>query len=245
MKRILISGASRGIGRAIAIECASRDFDEVIVHYHEHKTDAEAVCKKIESLGKKAYMISANFAHPDGIDFLTDSIKQYGELHAFVHAAALNVFKPLSTVRPNQWEMCLQISTGSFIQIANAVYPLMKKGASIVALSSLGSSRAIPNYGPMGPLKAALEGAIRQLAFEFAAAGIRVNAVAPGFVRTSSIQKFPNAEALIALASEHTPLEQRIAEPEEIAPIAAFLLSNDARWITGQILTADGGFSLL
>ncbi|MEI8135365.1 MAG: SDR family oxidoreductase [bacterium] len=244
MKRVLITGASRGIGSAIALEAARRAYDEVIVHYHENHTAADEVCNDIRKMGKAAIPFAANFANADGVDSLIELVRTYKEIHGIVHAAALNVFKPLSALRPNQWDLCLQISTGSFVQIMNAIIPMMPSGSAVVAVSSLGSRMAIPFYGPMGPLKAALEASVRQYAFECAPFGIRVNGIAPGFVRTSSIEKFPNATELIQLASLQTPLENRIAEPDEIAPVAGFLLGDESRWITGQILVVDGGFSL-
>src|ERR1017187_7128511 len=153
MKTIFVTGGSRGIGAAIALEAARNGFDQVIVHYNEHGDDAERVCALIREMGKSAATFHANFVYPDEIDNLMDSVASFGKLDALVHAAAINVFKPLHTVRVNQWDLCMSASTRSFLQIAGRAKPLMLAGSSLLAISSLGSERALPYYGPMGPLK--------------------------------------------------------------------------------------------
>ena len=244
MKTLLVTGGSRGIGAAIAVEAARTGYDRVVVHYHEHGDDAKRVCDTLHALGKEATAIHANFVNPDEIDAMMDEVEKLGAIDGLVHAAAINVFKPLHNVRINQWDLCMSASTRSFLQIGSRAKPLMSSGGSIVAISSLGSTRALPHYGPMGPLKAALDAIVRQLAFEFGPDGIRVNAISPGLVQTTSIQRFPNPETIIQRVKERTPLGGRIATVDDIAPVAAFLLSPQAGWITGQTIVIDGGFSL-
>ena len=145
-------------------------------------------------------------------------------------------------LRPNQWDLIMNISARSFLLCAQRCIPLMREG-SIVALSSLGSVRVIPNYGAMGAAKAALESMVRYLAVELAPRGIRVNAISGGLVETDSIKHFPDSEKLIREVINRTP-GGRIGQPDDIADVAMFLISSKARWISGQTLIVDGGLSL-
>jgi enoyl-[acyl-carrier protein] reductase III len=120
---------------------------------------------------------------------------------------------------------------------------IMDEG-KVVAVSSLGSGRVVPNYGAMGPTKAALESIVRYLAVELAPRGIRVNGVSSGLVETSGIKKMPGISRLMAEASARTPAN-RIGTPEDIADVIMFLVGPSARWICGQTILADGGYSLL
>jgi NAD(P)-dependent dehydrogenase (short-subunit alcohol dehydrogenase family) len=113
-----------------------------------------------------------------------------------------------------------------------------------VAVSSLGSRRAVPAYGALGPTKAALEAIVRQCAFELAPRGVRVNAVNGGLIETGSIEKFPDAQKMKERSVQRTPAG-RLGTPEEIAEIVLFLAGISSRWINGQTLVADGGFSIL
>ena len=244
MKTALVTGASRGIGRAVAVELATRGYEHIMLHYHQQRAAAETVSEEIQELGVKATLLQANLGDPDAIDTLTETVLgATTELHALVHAAAINTFKPLHKVRPSQWDLCMNVSTRSFVQLVELLMPALKLGSSVVALSSMGSERALEHYGPMGPAKAALEAAVRQLAFELGPQGIRVNTISAGLVRTTSLDHFPQRDAMIAYAERVTPL-RRIAEPHDIALAVHFLLSDDARWITGQSIVADGGYSI-
>jgi enoyl-[acyl-carrier protein] reductase III len=240
----LITGGSRGIGRAIALRLATAGAQTIIVNYLQNDAEAEKTCHLIEAQNTRCILAKANLLYPDEIDKLFETVKaSVDHLDCLVHCAALGAFKPLHEIKPNQWDLTMNINARGFLLCAQRAAALMKEG-NILAISSLGSSRAVPNYGAMGPTKAALESIMRYLAVELAPAGIRVNAVTGGFVETDSIQKFPEADRLIQEAISRTPAK-RLGTPEDIAEVVMLLLSPSSRWIYGQTIVADGGLSLL
>jgi len=137
----------------------------------------------------------------------------------------------------------MNINTRAFLYLVQQTRSHMSAGGSIVAISSLGSQRVIPNYGAMGPAKAAMESIVKYLATELAEDNITVNAVCGGIINTASIQKFPDYQSLLKKVIEQTPAG-RIGDPEDIAHAVAFLCRKESRFITGQVLVVDGGLSL-
>ncbi|MDB6167760.1 MAG: fabL [Verrucomicrobia bacterium] len=240
----LVTGGTRGIGRAVSLALAAAGVDTVILNYLQDEASAASTQRELESRSARSDLVKANLASPDEIDRLFATVAaSHPRLDYFVHCAALGAFKPLLDTRPNQWDLTMNINARGFLLCAQHAARLMQGGA-MVAVSSLGSTRAIPNYGAMGPTKAALEAVVRQLAVELATRGIRVNAVTGGLVDTISIQKFPDAEKRREESIRRTPAG-RIGTAEEIADAILFLLSPAARWIYGHTLVADGGFCLL
>jgi len=240
----LVTGGSRGIGRAISLGLAKTCASTIIINYLENDIEAEKTRKLIESLNSDCILVKANLLFPHEIDKVFDEVqKKVSHLNVLVHCAALGVFKPLREVKPNQWDITVNVNARAFLLCVQKAIPMMKEG-KIVALSSLGSQRFVNNYGAMGPTKAALESVIRYLAVELAPFNIQVNAVSGGYIETDSIRKFPNADGLTKEAVARTPAA-RLGTPEDIAEVVLFLISPSARWIYGQIIVADGGLSLL
>jgi enoyl-[acyl-carrier protein] reductase III len=239
----LVTGGSRGIGRAVSLRLAAEAAGTVIVNYLENDVEAERTRKLIEEMGSSCILAKANLCHAADLDRLFLTIKEaVGRLDIFVHCAAVTAFKPLGEIRSNQWDLTMNVNARSFLLCVQKCIPLMKEG-KIVAISSLGSSRAIPNYGALGPTKAALEATVRYLAAELASTGIQVNAVSGGFVKTDSIRKVPSADMLAEKTAARTPAG-RLGTPDDIAGVVLFLLSPSASWIFGQTIVADGGLSL-
>jgi enoyl-[acyl-carrier protein] reductase III len=239
----LITGGTRGIGRAIAEALAAAGAGTLITNYLQNEEAAGHTRARCEALGARCIPVRANVLSPDEIDRLfAAAAREVTELQCFVHCAALNAFKPLTNIKPNQWDITMNISTRAFLLCAQRCLPLMRAGA-IIAVSSLGARRVLPNYGALGPAKAALECAVRYLAAELAPRGIRVNGVTAGPVDTESIRMFPGADALIAEAVARTPAG-RLGQPDDIADVVLFLAGDAARWIHGHIIVADGGLSL-
>ena len=240
----LVTGGSRGIGRAVSLRLAAECAETVIVNYLENDIEAERTQKLIEERTSACILAKANLCQAAEVDRLFLMVQQaVGRLDVFVHCAAVTAFKPLRDIRPNQWDLTMNVNARSFLLCVQKCIPLMKEG-KIVAISSLGSSRTVPNYGALGPAKAALESMVRYLAVELAPSGIQVNAVSGGFVKTDSIQRVPGAERLAETISARTPAK-RLGTPDDIAGVVVFLLSSSASWICGQTIIVDGGLSLV
>ena len=241
----LVTGGSRGIGRAVSVRLARGGGHTIFVGYLQNETAAAETLRLVEAQGSRGVLCPANLSNPDEIDRLFGLIRNHTDvLNGFVHCAALNAFKPLAAVKPNQWDLTMSIDARGFLLCAQQAAHLMTGGGRMVALSSLGATRVMPNYGAQGPAKAALEAVVRSLAVEFAPKGINVNCVAGGFVETDSIRRFPDADHLIQSAVEYTPCG-RIGTVEDIAGAVAFLMSADAVWVCGHTLVVDGGLSLV
>jgi len=239
----LITGGTRGIGRAVAIKLAQSGFDTIFLNYLQDEASAAETKVTIESLGAACHLTRANLAFPDEIDHMFDYISQAANrINAFIHCAALGAFKPLTKVKVNQWDLSMAVNARAFLHCVQSCIPLMK-GGSVVAISSLGGRISLPDYGAIGPSKAAMEAVVRQLAMELGPFGIRVNAVAAGLVEGRTLSMFPNSGALKAQVIGSTPLG-RIGTPEDLADIVGFLVSRESGWIQGQVIVADGGFSL-
>ena len=149
---------------------------------------------------------------PSQVGSLFQTVRERaGVLDVFVHCAALGSFKPTLEIKPNQWDLTMNIGARAFLLCVQQCPSVMRKG-SIIALSSLGSLRVTPNYGAMGATKSALESLVRYLAVELAPRGIRVNAVSGGFVETDSMKSFPQFETFSREIAERTPAG-RIAQP--------------------------------
>lgn len=242
-KRALVTGGSRGIGAAIALRLA-RAGAHVFVNYRRDDASARDTEAAILASGGAVTLLRANLVDASDIGAMFRGIAEAGGLDILVHSAALGSFKPAADVRANQWDLTMTVNARALLSCAQQAAPLMEgRGGKIVALSSSGSARVIPNYGAIGISKAAVEALVRYLAVELAPRGIHVNAVAAGLVDTASIRLHPHYAQLEAGARERTPL-RRIATPDDIARVVLFLCSPLANWIVGQTIIADGGYSL-
>ena len=240
----LVTGGSRGIGRAISLQLAHSVAKTVFVNYVQNDEEAKKTRELVEQNGSKCILVKANLLIPKEIDDLFEKIKSTEEtLDILIHCAAINAFKPLNQIKPNQWDMIMNVNAKAFLLCVQNAVPLMKHG-KIVAISSLGSQKVIPNYGAMGPTKAALESIIKYLAVELAPAGIRVNGVSGGLIETESIKNFPDSEHLIQETVLRTPAK-RLGTSDDIAQTVMFLISPAAEFVYGQTIIVDGGLSLL
>ena len=241
----LITGASRGIGRAIAGQFASEGA-QIVLNYLRNEEAARETEKILKSLGSRVLTVAANVGNPkEAAELVEKAGREFGRIDILVHNAALGAFKPVSQLRINQWDLSLDVNTKALLVLAQTALPWMEKeGGSVIALSSLGSRRYLPNYGAIGISKAALEALVRYLAVELAPKRIRVNAVSGGLIDTDAARAFPDAEAFRKEVLRRTPAG-RIGKPEDLAKVVAFLASDEASWIYGQTVIADGGLSLL
>jgi len=246
-KIALVTGSGRGIGRAIALELARRGAD-VVINFFRNREPAEATAAEVEMLGRRALVVKANVGDLDDLARLFDETEQtYGGLDIFVHNAASGYNRPVMEQRPKGWDWSMDINARPLLFGAQRAVPLMKArdGGHIVSITSPGSRRVLPEYVVVGASKAALEAVTRYLAVELATENIVVNAVSPGIVLTEALEHFDSIQEndLIERARGLTPAG-RIATPEDIAGVVAFLCSPAAEMIRGQIITVDGGYTL-
>lgn len=239
----LVTGGSRGIGRAIALSLAARGAN-VVIAYLRKRTVAEATCAEIEGFGVKAVPVRCNVGDQSQLEALFAHIDEtFGRLDVFVSNAATGVIKPVAELDERAWSWTMDANARALLLGARLAAPLMRDGGSIVALTSIGSTRVLPGYAVVGASKAAVECLVRYLAVEMAPR-IRVNAISPGVVDTDALLHFPMRAAMIARAEHTTPLG-RLVEPSDVAEVASFLTSSNAAMITGQTLVVDGGSALL
>jgi len=243
-KKALITGGTRGIGRAIALRLAKEGCD-LALNFLDNQDAADATLAETRPFHSNTHLLKANLCHPQESQRLVqEALEILGGVDYFIHCAALGVFKPIEKLRLNQWDLTFDINVKSFLILAQRLAPHMKKGASIIALSSSGAKKVVPNYGAVGISKAALEALVRYLAVSFIGQGIRVNAVSAGLVHTQSLEAFPQYKEMSREIINRTPAK-RLGQPEDLAGLVSFLCSDDAGWIVGQTILADGGLSLV
>jgi gluconate 5-dehydrogenase len=243
-RRALVTGASRGIGRACAIGLAGAGADVALVA--RDRAALEQVAAEIRSLGRSAPVIISDLINSEiagpAIAQAEDAI---GTIDILLYAAGVTRRAPAEEVQLSQIDECLDVNTKSAFAMAQAVgRRLLAEGkpGSLIFIASLMSRGARPTTIPYGISKMALTGIVRGLAVEWAPRGIRANAIAPGYVRTDLASSVYNDPKLRDWVTSRIP-QGRWQEPEDYAPIAVFLASNASRIITGQILFADGGWT--
>lgn len=245
-KRALVTGSSRGIGRAIALSLADFKVD-VAINYLRHRERAEETAHEIEERGVRALVVKANVARPDHVDAMFSTIaEQWGGLDIVVSNAASGVLKPAAELTLHHFDWAMHINAAALLPLIQNLsrMPTTCSDKCLVAVSSLGAIRAIPNYTAVGASKAALESMVRHLAAEFAPQGIRVNAVSAGTVETDALLHFPNREELLDGARLRTPAG-RLLTPQDVANTVVFLCTDFASMIHGHTLVVDGGYSIL
>jgi enoyl-[acyl-carrier protein] reductase III len=239
----LVTGAARGIGRAIVRKLAHAGCDVIVNYYNSHE-EAEALCEEFHALGRRAVALKASVGLPDSVDDLFGELtKHFSHLDIVVSNAASGVLKPAMDMTLKHWRWCLETNAFALNLLAQRAVPMMGTGGRIIAMSSLGSVRAMPNYAFIGASKAALESLVRSLAQELGPRGIRVNAVSAGVVETDALAYFPNREELIASFKARTPAGP-VLTPEDVAGAVYLLCLPEAAMINGHTLFVDGGFAI-
>jgi enoyl-[acyl-carrier protein] reductase III len=236
---VLVTGGTRGIGKAIALRFARLGASRIALGYLRADRPAEETAEEIRALGAEPVLVRGNVSSQR----VLDQVAQLGPLDAVVHSAATGVIRPALETEDRHWDWTLNANSRALLSLARATVPSMRRGSSIVAISSLGSTRVLENYVLVGTSKAALESVVRYLAVELAPRGIRANAVSGGVVETGALEHFPNKEEMLRAGRERTPAG-RLVEPDDIAAAVTFLCSPDAEMVRGHTLVVDGGFSL-
>jgi len=237
---VLVTGGSRGIGREIALGFAREGAASVAIGYMRNDTAAERTAGELSDLGAEPVLVRGNVSSSR----VAEQVTALGRLDGLIHNAATGVIRPALETEEKHFEWTMAANARALISLTQAAAPSMPRGASIVALSSLGGQRVLENYVLVGASKAALESIVRYLAVELAPSGIRVNAVSGGVVETEALDHFPNREQMLSWAQERTPAGRMVA-PDDLAGVVLFLCSPAAAMIRGQTVVVDGGFSLL
>jgi enoyl-[acyl-carrier protein] reductase III len=236
----LVTGGTRGIGRAISIEFA-RAGGQVIANYLRNEIAARELQVLAEAENLRIELCRGDLTTREGLEKAAAAVDRAGApLYGVVHCAAIGAHRPVTelTVRHFDWTMALNVR--SFFELVKLLLPSLVAGSSIVALSSPGASRAVPDYAIVGASKGALESLARHFAAEFASRGIRTNILAPGAIATDAWKVIPGGEVKLAEAARRSP-SGRLVTPEEVAQTARFLCSPAAAGVNGHTLVVDGG----
>jgi enoyl-[acyl-carrier protein] reductase III len=240
----VVTGGSRGIGRAIALRLAGAGM-HVVVNYYVNREAAEKTAAEVQARGVRACLVQADMKDPVQIGRLFQEVReQFGGLDVLVSNAASGVFRTAAELSAKHWDWMMDTHPRAFLLCAQRAASLMAgRRGRMVAVSSIGSRRTIPLYGGMGAAKAALEAVTRYLAVEYAPHGIAVNAVSGGAVQTESWRQLAEVQSVLEDIGRRTPAG-RIATPEDIADVVLFLCSPQAEMIRGQVIVVDGGYTL-
>ncbi len=242
-KTALVTGGARGIGRAAARKLARAGADVIVNYYNSHE-EAQALCAELGALGRRTLAVQGSVADAGSLDDLFEQVRAaFPALDIVVSNAASGVLKPAMEMTLKHWRWCMETNAFALNALAQRAVPMMPHGGRMLAMSSLGASRAIPNYAFIGASKAALEALVRSLAQELGPKGIRVNAVSAGVVDTDALAYFPNRDRLIAEYAERTPAGPTLT-PEDVADAIYLLCLPEAEKITGQTIVVDGGFAI-
>jgi enoyl-[acyl-carrier protein] reductase III len=243
-KVALVTGGTRGIGRAISLRLAEQGCSIAINYMRNRKAAAEAV-ELLEAKGVKAIAYRANVGNEEDLHKMFSQFQEdFGGIDILISNAASGVLKPAMELTRRHWSWTLDINAATLLHLVQHSVPLMKDSGKVLAISSLGSVRAIPNYSAVGASKAALESLVRHLSVELAPQGINVNTLSAGVVDTDALKHFPNRDEMIGNSEEKTPAG-RLVTPEDVADVALFMVSDYAQMIHGTTITVDGGYHVV
>jgi enoyl-[acyl-carrier protein] reductase III len=246
-KVALVTGSSRGIGKAIALKLAEAGAD-IVINYVTSKTAAMEVASQIGALGRKAWVVKADVGQDDDVQSMIEFVRDnVGRLDIIVSSAATGGFRPLLESKTSHFHATMNINVLALVYLVRAALPLLEKGpdrGKVITLSSHGSRKALPQYGLIGGSKAALEAVARHLTLEVGDRGVNVNVVQAGLVDTDSTRKKTFSQEMIEGKGSKDMVGGRELLPEDVANVVLFLASPLSDMIQGETITVDGGAAI-
>ncbi|MBQ9875107.1 MAG: SDR family oxidoreductase [Thermoguttaceae bacterium] len=243
-KVALVTGGSRGVGRATSLALAESGAD-VIVNFVSSRKAAEEVAAQIVAMGRRCWIVKADVSEKDDVDEMFDFVKrEIGSLDILVSNAATGGFRNIMDASRNNFRSAFETNVLALVWLVQAAAPLLEKSsgrAKIVTITSHGVTHAIPNYGLIGASKAALESLVRHLTLELGDRNININVVRAGLIRTDSTERLPGSKELFDMQVEYTQVGNRVLQPEDVANAILFLSSPLSDMVQGATLVVDGG----
>jgi NAD(P)-dependent dehydrogenase (short-subunit alcohol dehydrogenase family) len=240
----VVTGAGRGIGAAIALALAGRGADVACLATTTAR--AEATAAEVRALGQKAIAVGCRVEDSAQIDRAFDQVRaELGTVDILVNNAGFSSPKPILEMSESDWDSHMAVNAKAVFLCAQAAARQMRaagRGGSIVNVGSIAGANAFPNRLAYCSSKAAVHHATRVMAIEWAELGIRVNCVAPGYVLTEMIQGLVDQDIVDADALRGRTPQRRLGTPEQVAAVVAFLAAEDAEFVTGSVVMADGGW---
>ena len=246
-KVALVTGSSRGIGRACALRLAEAGAD-VVVNYVTSGREADEVAAQIAAMGRNVACVRADVGQEEDVDDMVGFVqREFGRLDSLVHNAATGGFRPLAATTQRHFDAAMHTNVLSFVYLLKAAAPLLEaapgRGKAVV-LSSHGTHMALPMYGLIGGSKAALTSLARHWALELGDRGVNVNVVEAGLVETDSTKRLPGAAEMFAGRQHKTMMGERMLEAADVADAVLFLSSPLSDLVQGQTLVVDGGAAI-
>jgi 3-oxoacyl-[acyl-carrier protein] reductase len=242
-KIALVTGGGRGIGKAISLALA-KEGAKVCVNYFHSKDAAEDVVKKIKENGGEAISYKADVSKLEEVNGMVEEVnKQFGRVDILINNAGLNIDKYLMIMNEKEWDKVIDVNLKGTFNCSKAVSRVMigQRSGNIVNISSVSAISGTAGQTNYSAAKGGMISFTKSLARELASFGIRVNALAPGLIETEMVKKMP--KEMLDQVLKMTPLK-RIGKPEEVAKVVVFLVSEEANYITGQVIRIDGGLSM-
>jgi enoyl-[acyl-carrier protein] reductase III len=237
---VLVTGGTRGIGRAISVQLA-RGGATVIANYARNDEAAESLRAAANAEGIALEVLRADLTLPKGLAAVRERMEQaQGGIVSLVHCAATGVHRRFEELTSRHWDWTITLNARTFLELVQALLPRFSAGSAVIAVSSAGAIRAVPAYAAVGASKGALESLARHMAVELAPRGVRVNILSPGSVATEAWSALPDKEQRLSEAARRSPLG-RLVTPEEVGLAARFLCSPASGGVVGHSLVVDCG----